>query len=35
MRKAKAPVSYLERKAFQQKIAADIKYFKAYKAKAK
>lgn len=35
MRKAKAPVSYLDRKAFQQKIAADIKYFKAYKAKTK
>jgi len=33
MTKAKAPVSYLDRKAFQQKIAADIKYFKEYKAK--
>jgi tripartite-type tricarboxylate transporter receptor subunit TctC len=35
MRKAKTPVSYLDKKAFQKKIAADIKYFKAYKAKAK
>jgi tripartite-type tricarboxylate transporter receptor subunit TctC len=35
MRDAKTPVSYIERKAFQQKIAADIKYFKEYKAKAK
>ena len=35
MGKAKAPVSYLERKAFQKKIAADIKYFKEYKAKSK
>ncbi len=35
MLKAKSPVLYLDRKAFQQKIAADIKYFKAYKAKAK
>jgi len=35
MHKAKAPVSYLDKKAFQKKIAADIKYFKAYKAKAK
>jgi len=33
MIKAKAPVSYLDRKAFQQKIAADVKYFKEYKAK--
>jgi tripartite-type tricarboxylate transporter receptor subunit TctC len=35
MGKAKAPVSYLDRQAFQKKIAADVKYFKAYKAKAK
>ena len=35
MGKAKAPVSYLDKKAFQKKIEADIKYFKAYKAKAK
>jgi len=35
MGKAKAPVSYLKRKAFQKKIAADIKYFKEYKAKTK
>jgi tripartite-type tricarboxylate transporter receptor subunit TctC len=35
MLKAKSPVLYLDRNAFQQKIAADIKYFKAYKAKAK
>lgn len=35
MGKAKAPVSYLERKAFQQKIATDVKYFKAYKAKSR
>lgn len=34
MRKAKTPVSYLDRAAFQKKIAADIKYFKAYKARA-
>lgn len=34
MLKAKAPVSYLDREAFQQKIAADVQYFKAYKAKA-
>jgi tripartite-type tricarboxylate transporter receptor subunit TctC len=33
MGKAKAPVSYLKRKAFQKKIAADIKYFEEYKAK--
>jgi tripartite-type tricarboxylate transporter receptor subunit TctC len=33
MGKAKAPVSYLERKAFQKKIAADVRYFKEYKAK--
>ena len=33
MHKAKAPVSYLDKKAFKKKIAADIKYFKAYKAK--
>jgi tripartite-type tricarboxylate transporter receptor subunit TctC len=35
MLKAKSPVLYLDRNAFQQKIAADIKYFKAYKATAK
>ncbi len=35
MGNAKTPVSYLDRKAFQQKIAADIKYFKEYKAKTK
>jgi tripartite-type tricarboxylate transporter receptor subunit TctC len=35
MSKAKTPVSYLDKKAFQKKITADIKYFKAYKAKAK
>ena len=29
------PVGYLDKKAFEKKIAADIEYFKAYKAKAK
>ena len=33
MSKAKTPVSYLDKKAFQKKLTADIKYFKAYKAK--
>jgi len=35
MAKAKLPVLYLDRKALEQKIAADIKYFKEYKAKNK
>jgi len=35
MGKAKTPVSYLDKKAFQKKIAANIRYFKEYKAKAK
>ena len=35
MSKAKLPVLYLDKSAFQKKIAADIKYFKAYKAKKK
>ena len=35
MTKAKQPVFYLDRKAFQTKIKADIEYFKAYKAKSK
>ena len=33
MLKAKLPVAYLDSKAFAAKIATDIKYFKAYKAK--
>jgi len=33
MGKAKAPVSYLGRNVFEKKIAADVKYFKKYKAK--
>ena len=35
MLKAKTPVSFLDRAAFQKKIDADIKYFKEYKAKSK
>jgi len=35
MTKAKQPVFYLDRKAFQAKIKADIEYFKTYKAKSK
>lgn len=33
MKKAKLPVAYLDRASFQKKIAADIEYFEAYKAK--
>ena len=33
MTKAKLPVFYLDSKKFAAKIAADIKYFEAYKAK--
>ncbi len=35
MLKAKLPVLYLDKNAFQKKIAADIRYFRAYKAKTK